>query len=251
MPRTDSSARFERRAESVAESPTLIVGMPENGVVGSIAINQITEQLNLELEGNVVSESFPPGTTFGEGRVRDLVRVYASGDPSVVIPHCDIALPAYAGADLAACVVNDLAAEFERAIVLAGVPAQTEEQVGEVTGVVTSEEAEKDVRAAGIPLEPNVGFIGGTSGAIVNECYHANVPTIALVVKAHPYLPDPEAAQAVIEKALEPLVDFDVETRELEEQADDIRRQMEQVAQHYERLREGLDPNGMDDAMYQ
>lgn len=252
MPRTNASARFERRAEVTAESPTLIVGMPENGVVGSIAVNHVTEQLGLEQKGNIVSESFPPVATYGDGRVRDLVRVYAGADPPVVIPHCDIALPTYANGDLAACVVNDLAEDFERAIVLAAVPAQTEEEVGEVTGIVTSEKAETELQEIGIPLDPNVGFLGGASGAVVNDCYHANVPTIALIVKAHPYLPDPEAARAIIEKALEPLVDFDIDTQGLREQAEDIRERMDQIVQHYEQLQEGGGQQFAEDSsMYQ
>lgn len=253
MPRTRGAARFERRAERSADSPTLIVGMPENGVVGSIAIHQITDQLDLERKGNVVSESFPSVTTFGEGRVRDLVRVYAGTDPPVVVPQCDIALPEYAHADLAACIVNDLAADFERAIVLAGVPAQSEDEVGEVTALVTCDEAASDVEDAGIPLEPNVGFIGGTSGAIVNDCYHANIPTIALLVTAHPFMPDPEAASAVIEKALEPLVDFDIDTQELHDQAEEIRRQLRHVAQYYEQLQKGgeMQPSEESSSMYQ
>ena len=246
------NARFERRTEITAESPTLIVGMPENGVVGSIAVDLITEQLDLEHKGNVVSETFPPVATFGDGWVRDLVRVYAGTDPDVLIPHCDIALPTQANADLAACVVNDLAADFDRAIVLAAVPAATEEQVGEVTGVVTSESAADELRAAGVDLDESVGFIGGASGAVLNDCYHADIPTIALIVKAHPFLPDPEAAKAVIEKALEPLVDFDVDTRRLDEQAEEIRRRMEQVAEHYEHLMEGGDVRTAEESsMYQ
>ena len=251
MARTNSYARFERRSEISATSPTLIVGMPENGVVGSIAVTQITKQLALEHKGNVVSDLFPPVATFGDGWVRDLVRVYAGDDPDVIIPHCDIALPTQASADLASCVVNDLAEEYERAIVLTGVPAQTEELVGEVTSIVTCEDAAEQVRDAGIPLDPSVGFVGGSSGAIINECYHANVPTIALVVKAHPYFPDPQAATAVIEKALEPLVDFDIDTQELQDQADGIRRQMEQIAQHYEHLLEGRGRPSEESSMYQ
>lgn len=252
MPRTRAAARFERRAEVSAESPTLIVGMPENGVVGSIAVDQITRQLDLELKGNIVSESFPSVTTFGEGYVRDLVRVYAGTAPPVVVPQCDVALFGDAIADLAACIVHDLAADYQRAIVLAGVPAQTEEEVGEVTCIVTDDEATRDVEAAGIPLDPSNGFLSGTSGAVVNDCYHADVPTIALVVKAHPFLPDPEAASAVIDEALEPLVDFDIDTRALKEEADDIRKQMEQVAQYFEQRHRGGDSESSEDSlMYQ
>lgn len=226
--------------------------MPENGVVGSIVVDQITRQLDLELKGNIVSESFPPVSTFGEGYVRDLVRVYAGTEPPIVVPQCDIALYGDAIADLAACIVYDLAADYERAIVLAGVPAKTEEEVGEVTCIVTDDAAIRDVEAAGIPLDPSNGFLSGTSGAVVNDCYHADVPTIALVVKAHPFLPDPEAASAVIEKALEPLVDFEIDTRALREEADDIREQMEQVAKHFEQLQKGSEPESIENSsMYQ
>lgn len=251
MPRTDADARFERRTEAIGELPTLIVGMPENGVVGSIAVDQITEQLDLEHTGHIVSETFPPVATFGDGWVRDIVRVYAGTDPNVVIPHCDIALPPYANADLAACVVHDLATDFDRAIVLAGVPAQSEEQVGEVTGLVTSEDAANELRDIDVPLDTNVGFLGGASGAVLNECYHANIPTIALIVKAHPYLPDPEAARAVIKEALEPLVNFDINTQALEEKADEIRTQMEQIANHYEQLMESYEGRTPEDSMFQ
>ena len=252
MPRTRAAARFERRAELSAESPTLLVGMPENGVVGSIAVNQITRQLDLEQKGNIVSESFPSVTTFGEGYVRDLVRVYAGTSPPIVVPQCDIALFGDAVADLSACIVHDLAADYERAIVLAAVPAQNETEVGEVTCIVTDDAAISDVEAADIQLDPNNGFLSGTSGAVVNDCYHADIPTIALVVKAHPFLPDPEAAKAVIEKALEPLVDFEIDTRALEAEADDIRTQMEQVARHFEQLQNGSESDSTENSyMYQ
>ena len=126
--------------------------MPENGVVGSIAVDLITEQLGVEQKRNVLSETFPPVATFGDGWVRDLVRVYAGTDPDVLIPHCDVALPMTANADLAVCVVNDLAADFDRVIVLTAIPPRTKAEVGEVTGLVTSEEAAAELRDAEIPL---------------------------------------------------------------------------------------------------
>ena len=251
MVRTDSDARFERRGEITADSPTLIVGMPEQGVVGSIAVNQITKQLGLEHKGNIVSGTFPPVATFGDGWVRDLVRVYAGADPPVVIPHCDIALPMFANAELATCVVNDLASDFERAILLNGVPARAEEEVGDVTGVVTSEAAATELRDADVPLESSVGYVTGASGAILNECYHENVPTIALNVKTRPFSPDPEATKAAIEKALEPIVGFHIDTTELQEQADRIRREMDQVARHFEHLHDSREHSVDESSMFQ
>jgi len=42
----------------------------------------------------------------------------------------------------------------------------------------------------------------------------------------------------VIETALEPLVDFDIDTTALDEQADDIQQRMQQVAQQYQQVTE-------------
>jgi uncharacterized protein len=86
------------------------------------------------------------------------------------------------------------------------------------------------------------GVVGGITGAIVRECYQADVPAALLIVRAHPRLPDPGAAKAVIEEALEPLVEFDIDTTDLEEEAEDIRRQMEQIAEQYQQVSEESGP---------
>ncbi|MFB6153381.1 MAG: PAC2 family protein, partial [Halodesulfurarchaeum sp.] len=50
--------------------------------------------------------------------------------------------------------------------------------------------------------------------------------------------PDPTAAQAVIENALEPLVDFDIDTSELEERAEQIQKQKQQIAQQLQQMQQ-------------
>ena len=62
--------------------------------------------------------------------------------------------------------------------------------------------------------------------------------TSLLIVRAHPYLPDPKAAKSVTETALEPLVDFDIDTTALDEQAEEIQQQMQQIAQQYQQMAE-------------
>ena len=236
MPAEDPTVTFERFTDIDGTSPTLIEGLPGHGLVASIAVDQITRQLELEHHGNIVSEEFPPVVSFQDGRVRDLVRVYAGEDPAVMTLQSDLALPPQSFSALSTCVLEDLADEFERAIFLAGSPAQDQSEIGTVAGVATTDDFEADLEAAGIQLAEGTGLIGGVTGALVNECFHADLPTAVLVVKSNPYLPDPSAAQSVIENALEPLVDFDVDTTELQEQADEIQAQMQQIAQQYQEM---------------
>lgn len=238
MSTENPSATFDRLTDIEANAPTLIEGLPGHGLVAAIAVDQITNQLDLEHHGNIVSEDFPPVTSFKDGRVRDAVRVYARDEPAVMTLQSDVALPGHSFDALSQCILRDLTPEFERAVFLVGAPAQSESEVGDVFGVATSDAVEAQLREAGIEPGEGFGLIGGITGALVTACYHADVPAAVLVVKANPYLPDPTAARAVIENALEPLVDFDIDTTELEEQADQIRSQMEQIAQRYQQLAE-------------
>jgi len=229
-------ATYERLTELSATSPTLVEGLPGHGLVAAIAVDQITRQLGLEHHGNVVSDDFPPVVTFADGRVRDLVRVYAGANPDVLTLQSDLSLPPSSYEPLARCLVGEFGDEFERAVFLTGVPAESESRIGDVAGVATTDEAAADLDAAGVERATDPGLITGVTGAIVEACYHADVPAIVLLVRAHPFLPDPGAARRVIEDALEPLVDFDVETDELREQADEIQRQLRQLAEQYRQL---------------
>ncbi|MFB6155352.1 MAG: proteasome assembly chaperone family protein [Haloferacaceae archaeon] len=230
MSATREPATFEALSDLRVESSTLIEGLPGHGLVASIAVDQVTKQLALEHFGNVYSESFPPVTTFEDGRVRDLVRVYAGTDPAVMTLQSDLPLPQESFAPLSGAIVDGLSAHFEEAIFLAGVSAESKQSHGEVFGIATTDDVERKLEAAGVDLMEGNGLVGGVTGALVSDCYHAEVPAAVLVVKSNPYLPDPGAARSVIENALEPLVDFDIDTTELEEQADEIQRRKSQIA---------------------
>ena len=238
MSNNNPSVRFLEQTELAAESPTLIEGLPGLGLVASIAVDQITKQLELELHGTIVSEDFPPVTSFHDGRVRDTVRVYAGEDPAVMTLQSDVPIPPSAVGSLSECVLNDLADEFDRAVFLAGAPAESEEQIGEVIGVATADEFEEAITGAGITLAEGTGMIGGVTGALVNDCYHADIPAAVLIVRSNPYIPDPGAARDVIEEALEPLVKFDIDTRELLEQAEEIQQQKQQIAKQLQQYQQ-------------
>lgn len=232
----NDSPEFERTGSVEVESPTLIEGFPGLGLVASIAVDQITTQLGLEYFGQLRCPALPSVASYDDGRVQDLVRVYAGDDPSVMTLQSDLMIPPNAFDQLSECVLSDLSTTFDRAIFLAGAPARNEEEIGEVIGIATTDEVEADVVEAGIELADGSGLVGGVTGALVSACYEDEIPAAVLVVKAHPQLPDPGAARSVIENALEPLVDFEIDTTELQEQSDQIRGQLEQIAQQYRQV---------------
>jgi len=246
-----TEATFKRTAAFETESATLVEGLPGLGMVASIAVDQITNQLALDQYGTISSADFPPVAAFADGRVRDTVRVYGGTEPAVLTLQSDVPIPPDAVGSLSQCVVADLAESFDRAVFLAGAPADTEEEIGDVVGVATTDDLETELTDAGITLAEGSGVIGGVTGALLDECYHADIPAAVLVVRSNPYIPDPGAARTVIESALEPLVDFDVDTERLREQAEEIQRQKQQLAEQLQQYQQGNGRKPTGTPMYQ
>lgn len=236
MSSSTGTSSFRRQADIDPSNATLIEGLPGHGLVASIAGDQITKQLALTQFGSITADDFPLVTTYDDGLVQDLVRVYAGTDPSVLTLKSDLALPERSFDPLSDCVLGTLREHFDRAVFLAGAPAQSEKQLGQVTGIGTTAAIKDDLEAAGIAVPEEPGIVGGITGAFVRECHNREIPAALLIVRSHPQLPDPAAAKAVIEDALEPLVDFDIDTTELDEQADQIQQRMEQIAEQYQSM---------------
>ncbi|WP_433629410.1 proteasome assembly chaperone family protein [Halomicrococcus sp. NG-SE-24] len=238
----DTSVTFQQLTDIEADSPTLIEGLPGHGLVASIAVDQITEQLGLQYHGNIQSTEFPPVTTFEDGRVREPVRVYAGSEPPMMTLQSDVAIQPNAFDALGRCVIETLTDEFDRAIFLAGAPAQSEEEHGDVVGVATTDDVEVALDAADIELAHGSGMVAGVTGSLVHDCYQADIPTALLVVQANPYLPDPNAARSVIENALEPLVDFDIDTTKLAKQGEKIQQRKQQIAEQLQQMYQQQQP---------
>ena len=236
MSEAAGDATFRRVADADPSDAIIIEGLPGQGLVASIAVDHITKQLELEHFGSISADAFPPVVTFDNGIVHDLVRVYASESPAVMTLQSDLALPPQSFEALSHCVQQDLYDHVRKAIFIAGAPAESEEQIGEIRAVATNERVKAELEAADVPIAEHHGIVGGNTGALMRSCYRADADAAMLIVRAHPRLPDPTAAIAVIEQALEPLVDFEIDTTELEDHAEEIQSQMRQIAQQYEQV---------------
>lgn len=222
---------FERRTDLDLEDPDLIVGLPGLGLVASIALSQVERQRDLDLHGSLRSEGLPPVTAFEAGETLDPVRVYSGSDPAMLTVQSSVSVPDGTARSLAGCVADDLSTGCERTIVLAGAPASSEEERGEVYGIATTESQRDEIEDAGIELAEGRGSITGAPGALVSTCHRRGLPAIALLVKAQPQIPDPTAAQSAIEDGLEQLLGVEIDTDPLEEEAEEISRKKQQIAQ--------------------
>ena len=109
---------FNQYADLPTEGATLIEGLPGHGMVASIAVKQIIEQLEMQHAGSVESADYFPILSYEKGGVQDAVRVYTHSSASVVTLVSDTAIPPDAFSHLGRTLVAELADNLSRALFL-------------------------------------------------------------------------------------------------------------------------------------
>lgn len=221
------------------ESPMVLEGFPDVGLVGAIAVSHVISQLKLEEIGHLESELFPPVVVLHKGVPQDPIRLYGNGKLVVIVS--EIAIPPEAIYPLA----KSLAGWFESikanvVVSLNGFPAQyrMEVETPSVFGVATSSQVLNLLKQKGIELMEE-GFIAGVYAVILKECVRRGIPVLALLAECFPTYPDPGAAASVLQ-ALNNLFNLGVDTKLLLDKAEEIRLKardlMKQAQQNFLRL---------------
>ncbi|MEM2955766.1 MAG: PAC2 family protein, partial [Nitrososphaerales archaeon] len=124
------------------DSPIIIEGFPDVGLVGTIASLHLIEQLGLSEIAHIESPIFPPVMVLHKGILTEPVRIF--GNQNILLVTSEIALPPIAIYDLA----NKLADWFKEknaklVISLTGIPVQDRMEIDTpiVFGVGNSEDA--------------------------------------------------------------------------------------------------------------
>lgn len=204
---------------------TIIVGFPGQGLVGSIAAKYIVKELKMEVNGYIRSPLIPPLAVFLEGILAYPYRIYTKGDIGVLIGESPAPVQAYY---FLANAVLDWAREVgaTEIICLDGFPDPLADK--EVYMVAEPDMKEK-VDKMELP-KPQTGYIGGLSGAILNETILRAIDGFALLCGTDASgLPDPLGAANII-KVLNELKGIQVDTASLESDGEKIKKTFQEFA---------------------
>ncbi|HPJ30157.1 MAG TPA: proteasome assembly chaperone family protein [Methanothrix sp.] len=210
-----------------SQNPVVIEGFPGIGLIGNIASQYVVNQLEMDYLGAIDSRFFPPLSVLVGGVAHMPVRIYEKPELDVVVISSDIPVHPAASYDVARGIVSWAESIGAKEMVcLAGITVMSDQQ--RVFGAATTEEMLERIKDKVEVFE--IGTISGISGSVMNECLLRNVPAICLLGETHSMAPDPRAAIVTI-KMLNTLYDLEVETKELEERADEIELQMQKLAE--------------------
>jgi len=203
-------------------NPIVVDGLPDVGLVGTIAATHMVETLGLEEVAHFESDLFPPILVMHKGVLTDPVRIL--GNERLLVVTSEIAIPPIAIYPLARELVDWISAKGARLVVsLTGFPEQNRLDIDKpmVFGVGNTEETTNLLKENKIDVI-NEGFIAGIYALIMKYCMHRKVPAITLMAQSFPNYPDPGAAASVLQ-ALNTMLGLNVSVDSLLEKADEIK----------------------------
>ena len=210
------------RALAGAEK-TVLIGFPGSGLVGSIALQYLVEQMEFEQIGAITSKYFPPVALMTKGVINAPVRLYEKDHLAAVIS--DVPIHPAICYEVANGIMDWLTQFDVREIVtIAGII--TNETEKRVFGVATSSEVLQRVEEKTIILP--MGSISGVAASLLTECKTRGIPGIGLLGETV-NTPDPRSSAATIE-VLNQIYGLNLDIQPLLEQAVEIEAAMSEIA---------------------
>ena len=206
------------------EGSSVLMGFPGSGLVGSIALQYMVDQLEFTQIGSMNSKYFPPLAMMNRGVINVPVRIYEKNNIAAIV--ADIPIHPMICYEVANGIMDWLMPFKVREVVtIAGII--TNEPEKRVFGVATSDEALPRIQDNTIILP--IGSISGIASSILTECKIRNIHAYGLLGETI-NAPDPRASAASIE-VLNKMYDLNLDVKPLLEQAEEIESTMQKLSE--------------------
>jgi len=206
------------------ENTSVLMGFPGSGLVGSIALQYMVDQLEFTQIGSMNSKYFPPLAMMNKGVINVPVRFYEKDNLAVIV--ADIPVHPMICYEVANGLMDWLEPHKVREVItIAGII--TNEAEKRVFGVATTEDALPRIQDHTIILP--IGSISGIASSILTECKIRNIQAFGLLGETI-NAPDPRSSAATIE-VLNKMYNLDLDVKPLLEQAEEIESTMHKLAE--------------------
>ncbi|MFB6284496.1 MAG: proteasome assembly chaperone family protein [Halobacteria archaeon] len=214
------------------DEPYVIEGFPGVGLVGKIAADHVSEELDAVYYGNCDCEGLPDISVFYEDDhfVKPAVTLMASEEHDVIVLEAEAPVSPEKAPCFSECVTKYIEEINGTPFYLSGLPVEgaTENQERNVYGVTTKDDA--GLVDHGIRPPNQDGVITGPTGSLMKEAKLSGLEAYGLIVESDPQFPDPTAARHLIEKGISSLTGIEFETDKLREKAGEIREKKGELA---------------------
>ncbi len=217
-------------------SPVVFAGFVGPGLVGTIAINHIIDEMNMKEIGVMRSKYLPPSTVFLHGRLRHPFRFYANADGSVCAIICEVTLN-MKGLYYLISSVLDWAMQngSNEIVILDGVASESHDGKAYCAA---EEDLVRTMADKDINMIPQ-GFITGITGGILNECLVREIRGLTMLVKANSTVADPTAAATLID-AINRFYETSIDTTSLHKKGTKMYSDLSELSEKYVKHRKKI-----------
>jgi conserved hypothetical protein TIGR00161 len=207
-----------------SEGTAVLMGFPGSGLVGTIALQYMVDQLEFDLVGTMTSRYFPPLAMMNKGVINDPVRMYVKNDIAAIV--ADIPIHPMICYEISNGILDWLE-PFKPKEVLTIAGIVTNEPEKRVFGVATTPEALKRIEEHTLVLP--IGSISGIASSILTGCKIRGIPAYGLLGETV-NAPDPRSSAATIE-VLNKMYNLGLDVKPLLEQAEEIEQSMHKLSE--------------------
>jgi uncharacterized protein len=218
--------------EEIPEGGTLVVGIPDVGLVGPISTSHLVKAWELRSVGYFDSPDLPPVILFHDATPLMPMRLYGGykGNDYVLVLHSDVAIPPQGIHSLASFVVSFAQEKkLRRVFLLGGIAVQERLNIETPKTYAVSVDRDLLFYAQERGVEPlREGFIGGVYAQILKEGYKVRVPVLALLSECFLNYPDPGASASTLQ-AFSKITGHSIDVKPLLEQEEEIRLRLREM----------------------
>jgi uncharacterized protein len=208
--------------QTIPSEATMLVGLPDVGLVGLIATSYLITELNLEEIAYMDSDLLPPVVVLHQGLPRAPLRFY--GNQNLIAVISELAVPAPAVHTVMREIVDwGKAKKVKRIVSMGGFPVESRQSITEpkVFGAASNQELLDMLTKSGVSIM-NEGYMVGPQALSMRYSINNNIPAIAILAQSFYNYPDPQAA-AIALKELSKISDIEVDVSKLLEKGEEIR----------------------------
>ncbi|MFN7991648.1 MAG: PAC2 family protein [Candidatus Micrarchaeia archaeon] len=207
--------------------PTIIMGFPGTGLVGSVAASQVVESLQMVFGGYLSSSEFAPLAAIHNYKPMPAARIHFSEKQNIIVIISEMTIPISSSLEVA-----DKIYEFARSvgaatiISLGGISLQDEKK-----GVyVVSSDASivKDVIEKKIAKPIREGATTGVTGILLTKGTLDKFPITTILAESSEEYLDPKAASNVL-KVLSRIINIPISTAKLEKEAAEFSKDIKEA----------------------
>jgi len=206
----------------VPSQATMIIGLPDVGLVGLIATSYLISELNLEKIAYMDSDLLPPVVVLHEGLPHAPLRMY--GNKNLIAVISELAIPAPAIYQVTRELVDwAQTKKVKRILSIGGIPTENRQKISEpeVFAAASNQELLDTLSTSGLKIL-NEGYIVGSQALNMRYSISKKMQSIAILAQSFYNYPDPQAA-AIALKELSKISDIKVDVSKLLEKGEEIR----------------------------